>query len=178
MRPARIPLSIFRTAIFFGAAMICAAAPLSAQEGPTRAAPPQVPGNGASSDASIAYKEIDLKQLVAATRTELPGQRVILVPSGIRFRAVLAAMPAPQRTEYLQKALGMMGIHSLGNINQRIGLDYGGEKALAAYIDDATASRLGKEARAGQSLQFYAYHVYNQGRGPALVVTSFSPVNP
>lgn len=173
MRPARTPLSIFRTAILFGAAMICTAAPLSAQEAPARP-----PANGASADASVAYKEIDLKQLVAATRTELPGQRVILVPSGIRFRAVLAAMPAPQRTEYLQKALGMMGIHSLGNINQRIGLDYGGEKALAAYIDEATASRLGKEAKTGQSLQFYAYHVYNQGRGPALVITSFSPVNP
>ena len=120
------------------------------------------------------YKSVELKELVAGARTELPGQRIIFAPTAIRFRAVLAAMPVPQKTDYLKQALGMMGISNLGNINQRIGLGYGGDKALAAYIDDTAASRLTQGAKPGQSLQFYAYHVYNHSRGPALVITSFS----
>lgn len=128
----------------------------------------------AASDPGAAYKEVDLKQLVASARTEIPGQRIIFAPTAVRFRAVLAAMPAPQKTEYLQKALGMMGINGLGKVSQRIGIDFGGEKALVAYVDDTAAGRLGVEGKVGQPLEFYAYHVYNHSRGPALVVVSFS----
>ncbi|MDR0578330.1 MAG: hypothetical protein LBI87_12580 [Candidatus Accumulibacter sp.] len=129
---------------------------------------------GVAADPAAAYREIDLRKLVAGARTELPGQRIIFAPAAVRFRAVLAAMPAPQKTDYLKKALAMMGIEDIGAISQRIGIDYGGEKALAAYIEDSAASRLAQEAKPGQSLQFYAYHVYNHSRGPALVVTSFA----
>lgn len=161
-----------RTAALLGALFLFAAGACLAQA--PAAAGASVAAQTAPADPAASYKDVDLKQLVSGARTELPGQRIIFAPTAVRFRAVLAAMPAPQKTDYLKKALGMMGINNLGNISQRIGLDYGGEKALAAYIDDAAATRLGQEAKAGQPLQFYAYHVYNHSRGPALVVTSFS----
>ncbi len=127
-----------------------------------------------SSDPAASYRNVDLKKLVAAARTEVPGQRIIFAPSPVRFRATLAALPAPQKADYLVAALAMMKISNPPKVSQRIGLDYGGDKALAAYIDDAIANRLANEAKPGQVLTFYAFHVYNHSRGPALLVTSFA----
>lgn len=134
---------------------------------------PAAAASSAASDPAAAYKDVDLKTMVGNSRSEVPGQRIIFAPSPVKFRATLAAMPAPQKADYLKKALGMMGVGGTLQVSQRIGLDYGGDKALAAYIDDAAAARLTREARIGQQLNFYAYHVYNHSRGPALVVTSF-----
>lgn len=125
-------------------------------------------------DPTASYKEVDLKNLVANSRTFAPGQRIIFAPSGVKFRATLAALPSPQKTDYLMSALSMMKVSTPPKVSQRIGLDYGGEKALAAYIDDDTAARLAREVKAGQSRTFYAFHVYNHSRGPALLVTSFA----
>lgn len=125
-------------------------------------------------DPSASYKQMDLKTLVGNSRTEVRGQRVIFAPSPIRFQARLTAMPAPQKTDYLKKALGMMGVGNTIKVSRRIGLDYGGDKALAAYVDDAAAARLSKEGKLGQLFEFYAYHVYNNAHGPALVVVAFS----
>ncbi len=127
-----------------------------------------------SSDPAASYRDVDLKKLVAGSRTEVPGQRVIFAPSPIKFRATLAALPAPQKADYLLAALAMMKISNPPRVSQRIGLDYGGDRALAAYIDDAIADRLANEAKPGQVLTFYAFHVYNHSRGPALLVTSFA----
>ena len=174
--PMPLPLPIRRLRRVLRAACTCAA--LSLFAGAPAGAQPATAAQGApvaaATDPVAAYKEVDLKQLVASAHTEIPGQRIIFAPSAVRFRAVLAALPAPQKTEYLQKALGMMGITSLGQVNQRIGIDYGGDKALTAYIDDTAAGRLVREGKPGQPYEFYAYHVYNHSRGPALVVTSFS----
>lgn len=127
-----------------------------------------------SSDPAASYRDVDLKKLVAAARTEVPGQRIIFAPSPVRFRTTLAALPAPQKADYLVAALAMMKISNPPKVSQRIGLDYGGDKALAAYIDDAIVNRLANEAKPGQVLTFYAFHVYNHSRGPALLVTSFA----
>lgn len=127
-----------------------------------------------SLDPTASYKEVDLKKLVADSRTEVPGQRIIFAPSPIKFRATLAALPAPQKADYLMTALSMMKVSNPPKVSQRIGLDYGGHKALAAYIDDDIAGRLGKEVKLGQTRTFYAFHVYNHSRGPALLVTSFA----
>lgn len=127
----------------------------------------------ATADTTNAYKEVSLKDLVDKSRTEIPGQRIIFAPTAVTFRARLSAMPSPQKAEYLMSAMSMMKISSPPKVSQRIGLDYGGEKGLAAYIDDAVVERLNKNARIGQSLTFYAFHVYNNNRGPALVITSF-----
>lgn len=139
------------------------------------AAPSAAPAMPAHSlDPAISYKDVDLKKLVADSRTEVPGQRIIFAPSAVRFRATLAALPAPQKADYLMSALSMMKVSNPPKVSQRIGLDYGGEKALAAYIDDDVAARLGREVRPGQARTFYAFHVYNHSRGPALLVTSFA----
>jgi len=127
-----------------------------------------------SLDPAAAYKEVDLKQLVDKSRTELPGQRIIFAPTAIKFRAVLGALPVPQKADYLHSALNMMKVSNPPEVKQRIGLDYGGEKLLSAYIEEETAKRLVTQVKAGQTRTFYAYHVYNYSRGPALLVTSFS----
>lgn len=152
-----------------------ALAALSALTAPSALAQsqPAAAASSAPADPAAAYKDVDLKTMVGNSRSEVPGQRIIFAPSPVKFRATLAAMPAPQKADYLKKALSMMGVGGTLQVSQRIGIDYGGDKALAAYIDDAAAARLTREARIGQQLNFYAYHVYNHSRGPALVVTSF-----
>lgn len=130
--------------------------------------------NGTPTSATASYKEVVLKDLVEKSRTEIPGQRIIFAPASVKFQARLASLPIPQKTEYLSAALAMMQVSAVPKVSQRIGLDYGGDKALAAYIDDSAAARLGQSAKPGQKLTFYAFHVYNNNRGPALVVTSFA----
>lgn len=127
----------------------------------------------ATADTTSSYKEVSLKDLVDKSRTEIPGQRIIFAPSAVTFRARLSAMPSPQKADYLMSAMAMMKVSSPPKVSQRIGIDYGGEKGLAAYIDDAVVERLAKTAKVGQTLTFYAFHVYNNNRGPALVITSF-----
>lgn len=127
-----------------------------------------------AADATASYKDVDLRSLVEKSKTEIPGQRIIFAPSPVRFRAKLSAMPAPQKSDYLMAALAMMKVSAPPKVSQRIGLDYGGDKGLAAYIDDALVDKLKQDAKPGQMLTFYAFHVYNNNRGPALLVTSFS----
>lgn len=139
----------------------------------TAAEPPAEPVKSNLQENPAAYKDINLKELVTKSRTEIPGQRIIFAPSPVKFQATLSAMPAPQKADYLMTALSMMKVSDPPKVSQRIGLDFGGDKALAAYIDDSVASRLATSAKIGQSLTFYAFHVYNNNRGPALLITSF-----
>lgn len=148
---------------------LAAASPLSLA---ADAAPPPAKANAQETPAT--YKEVNLKELVANSRTDIPGQRIIFAPTPVKFQAKLSAMPAPQKAEYLMSALAMMKVSDPPQVSQRIGLDFGGEKALAAYIDDTVAARLTAAAKVGQMLNFYAFHVYNNNRGPALLITSFS----
>lgn len=124
-------------------------------------------------DANGNYKDVDLAQLVEKSRTGVPGQRVIFAPAPVRFRAVLSDLPKAQKADYLTAAMGMMKVSSPPKVSHRIGLDYGGEKALAAYIEDETAKRLAESVKPGQTRTFYAFHVYNNQNGPALLVVSF-----
>ena len=147
---------------------------LAALSPESRAGAAEAPVIEASSlDPAVSYKPVDLKELVSKSRTEVPGQRIIFAPSPIKFRATLASLPSPQKADYLLAALSMMKVSNPPKVSQRIGLDYGGEKAVAAYIDDSVAERLSKDGKAGQTMTFYAYHVYNYSRGPALLITSF-----
>lgn len=125
-------------------------------------------------DPAAAYKDVDLKALVARSRTELPGQRIIFAPTPIRFRAVLGALPVAQKADYLHSALNMMKVSNPPQVRQRIGLDYGGETLLSAYIEEEAAKRLVAAVKPGQVRTFYAWHVYNYSRGPALLVTAFT----
>lgn len=126
----------------------------------------------AAPDPTVAFKTVDLKALVPQSRMD-PGQRAIFNPVRVRFTARLAAPPQAQKTAYLDKALDMLQISAKPKVSQRIGLDYGGEKLLAAYVEEGAAARIAKELKVGDSRDFYAYHVYNNQYGPALVVISF-----
>lgn len=167
-----LPLSSFSPLInLAGLALglaLLALSPLSAAADGAPAAPLKV-----SQEPASTYREVNLKELVANSRTEIPGQRIIFAPAPVKFQATLSAMPAPQKAEYLMSALALMKVSDPPKVSQRIGLDFGGEKALAAYIDDSVAARLANSAKVGQSLTFYAFHVYNNNRGPALLITSF-----
>ncbi|MDR1461733.1 MAG: hypothetical protein LBI68_01135 [Azoarcus sp.] len=127
----------------------------------------------AAADPRAAYKEIKLLELVPATRIS-DGGRVIFEPRPVRFAAKLAQLPTPQKSDYLKQVMGMMGMGAELKVGQRVALDYGGEKLLAAYVEDDAAARIGKELKEGDTRTFYAFHVYNNRYGPALVITSFS----
>jgi hypothetical protein len=118
------------------------------------------------------YGEVDLKRLVPASRmTE--GGRAIFEPRPVRFQARLQEGLKPQKAEYLQKVMGMMGATEIPQVSQRVVIDYGGDKPLAVYVEDKVAERLKNEAKVGEHYTFYAFHVYNNRYGPAMVITSF-----
>lgn len=165
------PLTLAAVALGIAMAALSPESRAGAPEAPANAAPPVI--EASSLDPAVTYKQVDLKELVSKSRTEVPGQRIIFAPSPVKFRATLVSLPTPQKAEYLLAALSMMKISNPPKVTQRVGLDYGGDKAIAAYIDDSVASRLGKDVKAGQALTFYAFHVYNYSRGPALLITSY-----
>jgi hypothetical protein len=125
-----------------------------------------------SSDPRASYLPVKLTELVPATRMT-DGTRAIFAPRPVRFSARLAQLPAPQRADYLKQVMGMMGVTANLQVSQRVVLDYGGDKPLAAYVEDQIATRVAGELKAGDERTFYAFHVYNNRFGPALVITSF-----
>lgn len=126
----------------------------------------------ATLDPVATYREVDLGKLVPESRMP-EGQRSIFAPSPVRFRATLVELPAPQKTDYLRGAFGLMQVSRPPAVSQSIILDYGGDRPLRAYIEDGVAARLAREAKAGEVHTFYAFHVYNTHVGPALVVMSY-----
>jgi hypothetical protein len=124
------------------------------------------------SDPRAAYQQVKLAELVPATRMT-DGTRAIFAPRPVRFSARLAQLPSPQKAEYLKQVMGMMGVTANLQVSQRVALDYGGDKPLAAYVEDQIATRIAGEIKVGDERTFYAFHVYNNRFGPALVITSF-----
>ncbi|MDR2637790.1 MAG: hypothetical protein LBB55_05570 [Zoogloeaceae bacterium] len=119
-----------------------------------------------------AYKQTNLAALVPASRIT-DGSRIIFEPRPVRFQARLAQMPTEQKADYLKQVMSMMGATSQLQVSKRVALDYGGDKLLAAYIEDQAAARVASEIKVGDERVFYAFHVYNNRYGPALVITSF-----
>ncbi|THF62688.1 hypothetical protein [Pseudothauera rhizosphaerae] len=132
------------------------------------------PGPAAAQDGTQAgYRPVDLKEFVDGSRTEIAGQRIVLRPENVSFVAVLEDPPAPQRAEYLTSVLHMMQASEVPEVRQRIVLRYGDERFLTAYIEAGVARRLAETAKVGERRRFYALHVYNYSKGPALLITSF-----
>lgn len=125
--------------------------------------------------AAAAYQPVDFAQLVASSRTPVPGQKIILRPSPVSFSATLLQMPVPQRSDYLRQVLALMQSTNTPKVEQRVVLGYAPDKGMPVYIEQAAAQRLAREAKAGERRRFYALHVYNYSKGPALVVTSLGP---
>lgn len=123
-----------------------------------------------SAQPAAAYKEVDLAELVKKVRSP---QRIILNPYPVSFTATLAALPRAQKSDYLNQAMAMMQMSQPPRVSKAILLGHGSDGRLPAYIEDAAAARLAKEVRAGEKRKFYAFHVYNYSKGPALVVVSF-----
>lgn len=124
-------------------------------------------------DTRSSYRQVELEKLVDGSRTEIPGQRIVLRPENLSFVAVLEDLPAPQRAEYLTSVLHMMQASEVPEVRQRIVLRYGDERFLTAYIESEVARRLEETAKVGERRRFYALHVYNYSKGPALLITSF-----
>ncbi|MDR3214074.1 MAG: hypothetical protein LBT71_09215 [Azoarcus sp.] len=165
-RPSLFP--ICSTIFALATLMFCA---LSFAQDSTQAGA-QVSDKAAAADPRAAYQQIELVKLVPVTRMT-DGGRAIFEPRPVRFTARLAQLPSPQKADYLKQVMGMMGSTADIQVSQRVALDYGGDKPLAAYVEDKAAARIGKELKAGDARTFYAFHVYNNRYGPALVITSF-----
>ncbi|MDR2364534.1 MAG: hypothetical protein LBD68_01585 [Zoogloeaceae bacterium] len=123
--------------------------------------------------APVREENIDLLKLVPGARMP-EGQRAIFEPRVVRFTAKLARMPAPQKTDYLKKVMSMMGFNNPPAVSQSVALEYGGDRPLAAYVEEQAAARIAREAKTGERYNFSALYVYNNRFGPALIVTSFS----
>jgi hypothetical protein len=136
------------------------------------AAQPVSAAPAAEADPRAAYQPLDLLQAVPGLRMT-DGTRAIFEPRPVRFTARLAQLPSPQKAEYLKKVMGVIGVTAELKVSQRVVLDYGGDRPLAAYVEDAAAAQIGKTLKAGDERTFYAFHVYNNRYGPALVITAF-----
>ncbi|MDR0528994.1 MAG: hypothetical protein LBG69_05220 [Zoogloeaceae bacterium] len=134
---------------------------------PTRAAE-----DFAAANPRAEYQRVRLLDFVPAARMS-EGGRAIFEPRPVRFLARIAQLPTPQKADYLKKVMELMGVKAEIQVSQRIALEYGGEKALAAYVEDRVAARIKRELKTGDARVFYAFHVYNNRYGPALVITSF-----
>ncbi len=142
--------------------LLAAVAPANLAAAPVAPVAPQA--------AETVYKEVNLDELVKKTRSP---QRIILNPYPVSFTAKLEALPRAQKAEYLNKAMGMMQMSQPPKVSRAVLLGHGVDGKLPAYIEEAAAERLVKEAKAGETRKFYAFHVYNYSKGPALVVVSF-----
>lgn len=120
------------------------------------------------------YRPVELAAWVPALRSPT---RIILQPSGVSFNAELAGMPRPQKADYLQQALRTMQVSEPPQVGHAVLLKFGAaaEQQLVAYVDQHAAERMQRELRVGERREFFAFHVYNFSRGPALVITSFGP---
>lgn len=116
------------------------------------------------------YKSVNLEELVKNTRTP---QRIVLSPYPVSFVASLQALPRAQKAEYLTQAMSVMSMSAPPKVSHAVLLGYGTDGTLPVYIEDAAAGRLTKEVKVGETRKFYAFHVYNWSKGPALVVVSF-----
>lgn len=134
------------------------------------ATPATTPQAATAQSAEKAYKEVNLAELVKTTRSP---QRIILNPYPVSFTAKLEALPRAQKADYLNKAMGMMQMSQPPQVSRAVLLGHGADGKLPAYIEDAAAARLVKEAKPGETRKFYAFHVYNYSKGPALVIVSF-----
>ncbi|MFT3822164.1 MAG: hypothetical protein QM750_31860 [Rubrivivax sp.] len=133
------------------------------------------PASAASeAEAKAEYKPVELASWVPPLRSPT---RIILRPTGVSFNAELAALPRPQKSDYLQLALRTMQVNQAPQVSRAVLLKYGSgaDQQLVAYVDDGTAERISKDLRVGDRREFFAFHVYNYSRGPALVITSFGP---
>lgn len=134
--------------------------------------PPQAQAAEGAADASAQYRKVDLPRLIEDARTP-PGQRIILQPAPVSFVAEIHRLPERQTTDYLRKVLDMMKVGEAAEVGERIVVAYGDGQYLPLYIESAAARRLAESAQVGERRRFYALHVYNYSKGPALVVTSF-----
>ena len=132
-----------------------------------------LPGRGVASPGVDAdYPPVTLPSFVDQSRTPA-GQRIILRPTPVSFVATIHRMPEQQTTRYLKQVMNMMQVSAAGDVSQRIVVRYGDNQYLPLYINDEAAARLGEQAQAGEQRRFYALHVYNYSKGPALIVVSF-----
>lgn len=133
--------------------------------------PPAEAADGAA-EPTAQYRKVELPRLVEDARTP-PGQRIILQPTPVSFVAAIHRLPERQTTDYLRKVLDMMKVAEAAEVGERIVVTYGDGQFLPLYIESAAARRLAGSAQVGERRRFYALHVYNYSKGPALVVTSF-----
>lgn len=148
---------------------LCAAVPAHAASAADAGRAPAV------ASVADAYQPVDFARLVETSRTPVPGQKIILRPTPVSFSATLLQMPVAQRSDYLRQVLALMQSANTPKVEQRVVLGYAPDKGMPVYIEQAAAQRLLREAKAGDRRRFYALHVYNYSKGPALVVTSFGP---
>ena len=119
------------------------------------------------------YQPVELATLIETSRTPVAGQKIIIRPNPVSFSATLLQGPKAQRSDYLRQVLSMMPPEPMPQVQQGIVLGYGNSQGMPAYIDQAIAKRLQTELKIGERRRFYALHVYNYSKGPALVVTGF-----
>ncbi len=172
-----VPIALFLAAVLLIALF---STPVMAEQAGNSQTPAQMATQTATrtaapSEGSVSegFQAVDLKEMVPNSRMPQAGQHAYFTPSPVKFRARLAAMPRPVKTELLKKSMALMNSGTQPRVSQAIGIDYGGDKALLAYIDNAASARLAKELKIGDERTFYAYHVYNFHKGPAFIVVSY-----
>lgn len=172
-------------ALLTGPASQAQSVPQAPRETPGRGGPSAAPAAStpvaaaasvplSTAQALASYKPVSLASWVPMLRT--PG-RIILQPSGVSFQASLVGLPRPQKSDYLQFALRTMQVSQPPKVGHALLLRYGDapEQQLMAYVEDAVAARIGRELALGERREFFAFHVYNYAKGPALVITGFGP---
>lgn len=90
------------------------------------------------------------------------GVKVMTPPIKLSFDVRLESLPTKCKTDFLHRVMQMQGFNpeQLPQINTCVRVSSARGEQITAYIQDAVAEFIGKEAKVGQQLRFYAIYVY------------------
>lgn len=115
----------------------------------------------------------DLDVMIDQAAPVHPGTVELLPMHRVQVIATVAALPAPRKTFYLMKALGMWGVTALPEVSNGIDIESPQGRRLNVYIEDNVARQATESLTVGERVTLYGYHVYDSKHGPGILVSGF-----
>ena len=119
---------------------------------------------------SSPHEEVPLGPYITNFKKGYSGSITIVAPRNIYFLAKLKTYPAQKPTGYLYKALELMKVQPLPDVQQQMFIEADDGQVIAVYVDERIAAAIQQQLALEQQVRWYGYHIYNFSRGPAIVI--------
>jgi hypothetical protein len=117
------------------------------------------------------FAAVDLDRWIRDSQPVVKGLPIIN-PKKVVFKARLATIPEPGKSEYLRRTLVGLGVNPLPSVSHQASVISPGGARLRLYVEDGVAARL-KAVKRDSWLKLYGYHVYATEKGPAILLSDF-----